>query len=134
MILLDTHVWLWWLNNSDRLSKSYKNQLNEMASLGELAVSWTSLWEVETLVRKNKIQIHTHFDKWLDYLTNPILVSIEPVSKDIIRVVHQLPESFSQDPGDRLIISTAILKNYFLASFDSKIIDSGLVKMWNPKA
>lgn len=85
-------------------------------------------------MRKIKIQIHTHFDRWLDYITNPKLVSIEPVSKDIIRVVHHLPDSFHQDPGDRLIISTAILKNYLLACFDSKIIDSGLVKIWSPKA
>lgn len=44
MILLDTHIWIWWVHGDDRLTKEYTEllQLHEKTGLG---VSIISCWE-----------------------------------------------------------------------------------------
>lgn len=43
MILLDTHIWLWWLHNPDRLSSA---QIARIESEETLLVSAISVWEI----------------------------------------------------------------------------------------
>jgi len=43
MILLDTHIWLWWLHDQDRLSPT---AIARMESEEILLVSTISVWEI----------------------------------------------------------------------------------------
>lgn len=50
-ILLDTHVWIWWLVGSDQLPKKERDQLDRLASRGALRLAAVSLWETQLLQR-----------------------------------------------------------------------------------
>jgi PIN domain nuclease of toxin-antitoxin system len=49
MILLDTHIWLWWLLGSSNLSEAEIFALDQSASKKRIAISWVSIWETEML-------------------------------------------------------------------------------------
>lgn len=49
-VLLDTHVWVWWLNGDDRLAGSARSALAELSHWrGGLYVAAISLWEIGML-------------------------------------------------------------------------------------
>ena len=49
MILLDTHIWIWWVHGDERLDVLLANRLRQVESQG-LGVSVISCWEVAKLV------------------------------------------------------------------------------------
>jgi len=52
MIVLDTHIWVWWVDNNQRLSTKHRQwiQIYQFQGLG---VSIVSCWEVAKLVEKS---------------------------------------------------------------------------------
>ncbi len=54
MIVLDTHIWVWWVDDNARLTKKHREWIEEHQSQG-LGVSIVSCWEVAKLVEKNRL-------------------------------------------------------------------------------
>lgn len=51
MIILDTHIWVWWVDDNSRLTTKYREWIAEYQSQG-LGVNIVSCWEVAKLVEK----------------------------------------------------------------------------------
>lgn len=49
MILLDTHLWIWWVSRDARLTTEHRSVLEQHQASG-LGVSAISCWEVAKLV------------------------------------------------------------------------------------
>lgn len=49
MILLDTHIWLWWLLGDGNLSQSEREELDRLAANRLICISWVSVWGTEIL-------------------------------------------------------------------------------------
>jgi len=64
MILLDTHIWIWWIHGDDRLTKEYAAllQLHEKTGLG---VSIISCWEVAKLVEYQWLELPCSVSEWI---------------------------------------------------------------------
>src|SRR6056297_2515709 len=118
MIILDTHIWLWWLLGDGNLSSDERDTLDLKASFQELTVSWVSIWETEMLERKGRIKLSPDFSSWIS------------VAIDLVIAQRQLPESFHGDPADRLITATSILSGYPLATHDKRIRSAGCCEIW----
>jgi PIN domain nuclease of toxin-antitoxin system len=54
VIVLDTHIWIWWVNDSPRLIDKHKQWIKDYQSQG-LGISIISCWEVAKLVEKNRL-------------------------------------------------------------------------------
>ncbi len=56
MIVLDTHVWIWWVHASERLTRSQIEiiQANEADAIG---VSAISVWEIAKLVQLGRLEL-----------------------------------------------------------------------------
>ena len=52
VIILDSHAWIWWVNESDRLSKKAQDAIQET---DKISVSAISCWEIAMLVAKERI-------------------------------------------------------------------------------
>ncbi|MEB3278699.1 MAG: PIN domain-containing protein [Lyngbya sp.] len=54
MIILDTHIWIWWVDENPKLSSQNREiiQSNQASGLG---ISIISCWEVAKLVEKNRL-------------------------------------------------------------------------------
>jgi len=130
MILLDTHIWLWWLLGDGQLTNLERDSLDHLAINRFLTISWVSVWETEMLERKGRISLEPNFKTWVRNATSPDFISLLPADLEVVIAQRQLPENFHQDPADRLISATSILSGFELATHDSRIIDSGACKIW----
>tara|TARA_R110002126_G_scaffold288548_2_gene442408 strand:- start:9972 stop:10406 length:435 start_codon:yes stop_codon:yes gene_type:complete len=133
LLLLDTHIWLWWLLGSNRLDAKTIDILDNRALNQEIIISIMNIWELEILVRKRKVNLNLSFDDWVQQSANSQSFQIIPLTLPIILGQRLLPESFHQDPADKLITSTAIVSGYELATRDKLIIDSEACSIWNFK-
>lgn len=62
MILLDTHIWILWIHNDDRLTDRIREYIKAYEDKG-LGVSVFSCWEVAKLVELNKLILHCQIDE-----------------------------------------------------------------------
>lgn len=117
MILLDTHIWLWWLNESTaELGKKWSEVISTSACIG---VSAISCFEVAWLARHGRIELSANLVEWFDKATTGSGIEIVPITPAIAVAAVALPEHHN-DPQDRLIMATALVNNLQLISADSK--------------
>jgi PIN domain nuclease of toxin-antitoxin system len=64
MIILDTHIWIWWADNNARLTQQHRELIQQYQSQG-LGVSMISCWEVAKLVENNRLALSLAVDEWL---------------------------------------------------------------------
>jgi PIN domain nuclease of toxin-antitoxin system len=117
MILLDTHVWLWWVNlDRTRLKSSWVRHIESSKRVG---VSAISCFEVAWLVRHKRIVLPCLRGDWFDKALTGSGIELLPITPEIASIAVDLPEHHS-DPQDRLIIATALAHDADLISADAK--------------
>lgn len=116
MILLDTHVWVRWVDPHVNPLPSKIIACIETADL--LAVSAITCWEVAWLARRNRLQLKLNLADWLDEGLQGSNVLCVPIEESIAVRAANLPEHH-RDPADRLIIATAIERRASLISLDN---------------
>lgn len=132
-ILLDTHVWLWWLLGSDRLPTRERRALDRLASRAELRLAAVSLWEAQMLYAKGRLVLDRPFDVWIREAAGAAVVEIAPLDVEIVIALNGLPASFHGDPADRLIVATARAHHFPLATYDRAIRKSRTATIWKAR-
>jgi PIN domain nuclease of toxin-antitoxin system len=121
MIVLDTHIWIWWIDENPRLSPKNLDIIQTHQSSG-LGISIISCWEIAKLVEKGRLSFDCSVDEWLELaLTYPGIELIDlslPIILQSIRL-----EGFHNDPADQLIVATAKALNVPLLTQDTKILN-----------
>jgi PIN domain nuclease of toxin-antitoxin system len=117
MIVLDTHIWIWWVNNDFKLLNSRRQTL--IASADLVAVSAISCFEVAWLERHQRIILPCHPAEWFDKALGLSGIALLPITPVIAARAVALQEHHS-DPQDRIIIASAIEHSAKLISDDSK--------------
>lgn len=129
MILLDTHVLLWWTNNAKQLSPIARSAIEKERMTNELAISAISIWEVCMLVRSGDLTLRVDIETWLrDMMQIPFLQVIS-VDATIAKTAVYLPNWSHKDPADRIIVATALRLGVPLVTRDEKIRRSKLVRI-----
>ena len=65
MIVLDTHVWIWWVHGDVKLPNDYAGVISQRQDEG-LGVSAISCWEVAKLIERGRLMLPCSVDEWLD--------------------------------------------------------------------
>lgn len=131
--LLDTHIWIWWLLGSDRLSERERQALDQLARDRNAYLSAMSLWEAQMLHSKGRLTLDRSFSLWLEQAASPEIVKLLPLDVDVVIAVDRLPPEFHGDPADRLIAATGRVHDLVLATHDRAIRSSGVVPIWTPQ-
>ncbi|HIP70940.1 MAG TPA: type II toxin-antitoxin system VapC family toxin [Anaerolineae bacterium] len=128
MIVLGTHIWVWWIHNDAQLSDEYRKiiQNHEEAGLG---VSIFSCWEVAKLVELKRLILHCPIDKWLKTALHYPGIQLLALTPEIVVASTQLPGKFHRDPADQLIVATARIYDCPLLTVDDKILKYPHVKL-----
>ncbi len=117
MIVLDTHIWLWWVNNDKQNLK--QEWINRIQSPEDVGVSAISCFEIAWLERHDRIALPCPRQEWFEKALIGSGVTLLPVSPAIASLAVDLPEHH-RDPQDRIIIATALAYDGLLISADSK--------------
>jgi PIN domain nuclease of toxin-antitoxin system len=128
--LLDTHIWIWWMLGDARLSERERTVLDDLPSGQRPRLCDISLWEVAMLVQFGRLQLDDAFEDWLRIAASPATVEVIPITPAVVTEMNRLPETFHQDPADRLIVATARAGQLPLATRDTRIRQSGQTSLW----
>lgn len=129
MIILDTHVWIWWIDGHPKLAGDYKQIIEQQKQSGELGVSIYSCWEIAKAVENNRLQFDMAVEDWLEYASSYSGVQMLPLTTRIIVESTQLPGEFHKDPADQIIVATARVYDCPLVTYDDKILKYPHVKL-----
>lgn len=132
-LLLDTHVWLWWLLGQPELTARERDALDALAAAGTPpGLSAISLWEAQMLAAKGRLQVAAPLTHWLPTAAAAETVNLLPMDVATILALDNLPPGFHGDPADRIIVATARAQGLPLATRDGSIRRSRAVKLWKP--
>lgn len=120
MILLDTHIWVWWCHGDSQLPVRLMASL-EMHSGEGFAVSAISCWEVAKLVERERLVLPMEIEPWFDMALDGSGITLLPISPIVAAASTRLPGSFHRDPADQLIVATARVHELRLATLDARI-------------
>jgi PIN domain nuclease of toxin-antitoxin system len=128
--LIDTHIWIWWLEGSDDLRRIDREALDALGEGDRPKLSVISLWEVSLLVAKRRYVPGKNFEEWLRFAAGPATVSLVQIDAAIAKELLEIPRRFHADPADRILVATARVLVVPLLTYDDRIRKSGLVKPW----
>ena len=135
-LLLDTHVLVWLLEDSARISEPVHAQLQQAADEDLLFVSAITPWEIAMLVAKGKLRLGQDVADWLNAALNLPGIHLEPLSPAIAVASTRLPCEAYLDPADRILLATARHLDATLVTADRQILAygaEGLVKCLAPR-
>lgn len=128
MIVLDTHVLIWWVNGEvSKLSRKAVRALTHHGRRNELLVPTISIFEIASLARRDRIRLIGSVGDWLSQLRRLPEYRIEPLTDDIAQRAGQLGDSFPGDPADRIIAATALERGAPLITQDEMLRAAGLL-------
>jgi PIN domain nuclease of toxin-antitoxin system len=125
LIVIDTHVLIWAVQDDNRLGSNARNILAAATASNGVHVSAMTPWEIAMLAQKGRLALGREVGAWIIAamaLPGIILAPIEPViAIDSVR----LPGRLHGDPADRLIIATARHAGLPLLTADGAILEYG---------
>ena len=122
-LLLDTHVWLWFMLANPELAISEQGVINSAAASGQLRIAAISVWEAALLASRGRVALSRPLTQWMKEAVSAPGLTIEPLLPQVAVEASLLPETFHRDPADRLIVATARVTNATLMTRDRRILD-----------
>lgn len=121
MIVLDTHIWIWWAHDESKLSEPQRKAIlsNEENELGICAIS---LWEVAKLVAYKRLELPCGLAEWFDQALGYPGITVLPLTQGIAIESTRLPGEFHRAPADQLIVAAARIYQCPLITSDEKIL------------
>lgn len=125
-LLLDTHVWIWLMEQDDRLHLTARQAIDRAAQ-GPYGVhiSAISTWEVGMLAVKDRIRLSMAPLDWVQTALAQRGVRLLPLSPEVAIASTNLPGSFHGDPADRMLVASCRLHDLALVTADSRILEYG---------
>jgi PIN domain nuclease of toxin-antitoxin system len=126
-MLADTHTWVWWVTDSDRLSRSARAALAKAVRGPGLLVSAISCWEVAMLVSKGRLGLGADTDEWIDRALAAPGIRLVPLEPRIAVLSTRLSGTPPSDPADQILIATALVHTVPIVTRDDEIRKYGRV-------
>jgi PIN domain nuclease of toxin-antitoxin system len=119
VVLLDTHVLLWWALDPDRLSAAAVASLQAMERRGGFA-SAISIWELGVKVQRGKLDLGISIAEFTRRLQKSSVLELLPVTAAVW--LRSLDLAWDhRDPADRVIVATALVQDVPLLTADTEI-------------
>lgn len=112
--LLDTHIFVWWLNNDKRLKSSVREKIQD--DTNQIFVSAASALEMSIKRSRGKLRLKTTVKRSFE------ISGFEVLNINLSHAVQleKLP-LYHKDPFDRILIAQAKVERFTLMTDDPKI-------------
>lgn len=125
-LLLDTHTFLWFIDDSPRLSARAKVLLESDA---DLLLSVASLWEFAIKASIGKLKLAQPYNVFVPQQLADNEIEILPISLAHLEIISSLP-FYHRDPFDRLIIAQAMIEQLPIISIDVVFDAYAVKRLW----
>lgn len=112
--LLDTHIFIWWMEQDKKLSKEIRVFLDDPEI--PIFLSVASIWEITIKIGKKKLQLNTDVEKGVLASGFTML----PITLPHVLEVQTLPHHH-KDPFDRILVAQAKSEGLVLITDDPSI-------------
>lgn len=125
--LLDTHAYLWTIDESPRLSRSAREVIESREN--RLVLSTASLWEIAIKLSIGKLRLDLAFADVAMTIPAAHDMEILPITFDHLDIISRLP-IHHRDPFDRLLVAQCIADDLVLLSGDTALDTYGIERRW----
>lgn len=112
--LIDTHIFIWWMEQSKKLSQDRYELINNPEN--KIFLSMASVWEIIIKKSKNKLKLPGDIEEGIKFSGFTLL----PITLSNILQLAKLP-LYHYDPFDRMLIAQAKGENLVFICDDEKI-------------
>ena len=124
--LIDTHTFLWFIEDSPQLSVDAKSLLESDA---DMLLSVASLWEIAIKVSIGKLSLPDVYERFIPQQIAVNDIEVLPISVAHLSVVAGLP-FHHRDPFDRLIIAQSTVEQMSIISIDGAFDAYTVKRLW----
>jgi PIN domain nuclease of toxin-antitoxin system len=121
-LLLDTHVWVRYINGESPLKQKAIETIDLARRRGDAFVSVISIWEIALLVRKGRLDLPFGVEQWVQRSLQLPGIQLLPFTPRIAIESVQLPDSLNKDPSDRILVATARIQALTLLTRDKDVV------------
>ena len=121
MIVLDTHIWIWWIASPDKLSPTAIQAIENEIPHNGLRISSISAWEVAMLVSRGRLELTMDAAAWIARSESLPFIRFIPIDNRIALRAVSLPASAPSDPADRIIAATALTLGTPIVTMDKRM-------------
>ncbi len=126
-LLLDTHVFLWWVYDDPKISNAIRELIFDVEN--EKYVSAVTAWELSIKASLGKLRLHSDVDKFFSKYTSENYFEVLPIQLTHIFQTEHLPHHH-KDPFDRLLIAQAQTEGLRIISADKAFDAYHLERIW----
>lgn len=125
MVLIDTHVLIWAVQDDARLGKRARQAIDMATNADGLHVSAITPWEIALLAHRGRVTLGKEAGAWIDEALALPGVRLTPLLPSIAVDSVRLPGEAHGDPADRIIIASARHVGVSLLTADKAILRYG---------
>lgn len=117
-LLLDTHIFLWFISGDSKLSKNFQDAIRN--SENEVYLSSISIWESIIKYQLGKLPLPAPPEIYLPKQRDLHLIASLALDEDSVIQLSQLPP-LHRDPFDRMLICQALQNNLTIVTVDAAV-------------
>ncbi|MEO6876871.1 MAG: type II toxin-antitoxin system VapC family toxin [Gemmatimonadaceae bacterium] len=132
-LLLDTHIWIWYLEGAAaQMDRGIVPLLERVGAAGRLRVSDISYWEVAVKTATGKLELAIDAGIWLRRAEQAPGIQFHALDRQTLLLSTRLAGAAHNDPADRMLIATAQLNSIPLVTADGLIVDYARARPGTP--
>lgn len=128
MIIMDTCAIIWDALQRDKLTKKAKTAIAKADTQGKILICDISIWEIAMLAKRKKIEFDDTAANLIHLFLESRNVTIVPILPEIAELSVNLGPEINNDPADRIIVATSIIKQAPIITADSNLRDVQIVE------
>lgn len=115
VIVLDTHMWIWFVNLAfENFPSEWKERIETASRVG---ISPVSCYEIALAQQRGRLELPCSTEQWFQAALEPSGSELFPLTPEICSRAVNLA-AVHRDPFDRMIMATALEYQASLASVD----------------
>ena len=126
-VLIDTHVFIWYVQNSEKLIDSATRLIND--SRNEILFSTASIWEMAIKQSTGKLNLSNPYASFIKDQMRLNDIDLLPITIEHLEIIASLP-FHHRDPFDRLLISQVLVENISILSVDIAFDAYPIKRIW----
>lgn len=126
-LLLDTHAFIWWFNEPEKLSTRVLEILTDRGH--EVSLSVVSVWEMQIKMQAGKLKLAIPLRQLIREQVQTNGLRLLPVVLKHVLALDSLP-AYHKDPFDILLMAQANVEDVFLVSGDPALSSYPVKLLW----